>query len=301
MAAYPPFHKYVTRAYFVLFAVLVIVLPLYHSIKKKPSVNQIIIIYLMVGFSYLIYWLLVRMNCYGDRISPPPFSNARPAPQSTTNLSTGTSNSYPTFANYRFANFRERLRRIASNRSAREDEEDMYHDLRVSVVQVPPPTYGSALSSDEGLPPPYQLKVNENNENGTQLESVITSNGHQQSSQNHDNTNNIHLQVPSHTFSSLRRETIIPAAPSTTSLRLQSSSTNQRIQTFDVQQNSNNHFNNDIINDTNHINSGNEANIKHHHRVDYSSSGIDSEDFDNPGHTAHNNSEIPLLTDEEDE
>ncbi|CAG8569734.1 9835_t:CDS:2 [Ambispora gerdemannii] len=192
MAMYPPFHKYVTRTYFILFAVLVIVLPLNYSFKKKPSVNQIIIIYVLVGFSYLVYWvrligfggdeILVRTNCYGERINLPRSeygNSSRLDPtvlQSTTNISTGTSNSYPTFANYRFASIRDRLRRIASNRST-QDDEDAYNAMtQTSVVQVPPPTYGSALSSGEGLPPPYQFKTNEISENENQLESVIISN-----------------------------------------------------------------------------------------------------------------------------
>ncbi|CAI2176305.1 13099_t:CDS:2 [Funneliformis geosporum] len=145
MSRYPKFHKYVTRVYLVIICLLAISLPISYLIRKQPTLKDIIGVIIGVVMFYVIYWLIVRLNCYGSN-----------------------TNHHPTFANYRFGGLSDRLRRFGSSQSnnsiSTANDEEANYDLE-EALSPPPPNYNTALEG-AGLPPPYMndiIEVNAHN------------------------------------------------------------------------------------------------------------------------------------------
>nr|CAG8498677.1 11640_t:CDS:2 [Entrophospora candida] len=128
---YPKFHKYVTKGYLLLIGCLGVILPICYGINKQPNLTEILIIIAYVILSYVIYWLIVRLNCYGipiqkrNNLGGSIYSQHGQNNSSSTLSNNNNTIIYQTFANYRLN--------------------------------------GLTLEG-AGLPPPYMPKIEEDNE-----------------------------------------------------------------------------------------------------------------------------------------
>ncbi|RIA99560.1 hypothetical protein C1645_747123 [Glomus cerebriforme] len=186
MARYPGFHKHVNRIYVVIIIALSVGLPLLYLTIKQPSVKNIIAIIVCVIISYVIYWLIVRLNCYGTpntltaatlnnnneyphRIytQSPPRSDSSTSSRSSTN---GVNNHHPTFASYRLGGLTEIFRRFGGNNGTPNASDDEINEIE-GALRPPPPTYNIALEG-AGLPPPYmndQIEISTHNSELSQM------------------------------------------------------------------------------------------------------------------------------------
>ncbi|CAG8677581.1 11996_t:CDS:2, partial [Acaulospora morrowiae] len=180
---YPGFHKYVTRAYIVVVFMIMMGLLLTSFVDDDISISSVLMIGVFLVFAYVIYWVIVRLNCYGtplqrrrrgenNAVTIYSYGN-----RSSTSMRTSPSprDTYQTFANYRFGAFANRLRSISSfassitsqqrNNNNSEEEsrnddiaDDQYIGDMEQTLTTPPPTYTKTLQ-DVGLPPPYISKT----------------------------------------------------------------------------------------------------------------------------------------------
>ncbi|CAG8509383.1 2550_t:CDS:2 [Acaulospora colombiana] len=189
---YPKFHKYVTRVYIVV-AIMIITVMLASSFVDNDEFpkSTIITVAGFLVFAYLVYWAIVRLNCYG----PPNSQQHRRGDnnnqgmiysqgnRSSTSMRSSSSphETYQTYASYRFGAFSNRLRSFSSFASSQQrgndngEEEsrndndtidDQYMRDMEQVLSTPPPTYTKALQ-DAGSPPPYISKT-------SSLDGIIT-------------------------------------------------------------------------------------------------------------------------------
>ncbi|RGB34979.1 hypothetical protein C1646_700619 [Rhizophagus diaphanus] len=167
--SYPGFHKYVNRIYLGLICALAVGLPILQLTTKKPSLKTIIIIIVCVIISYIIYWLIVRLNCYGtpnitgiSDLNPNSIYIQSPRSNSSTSSSTngGSSNNvHPTFASYRLGGLTEIFRRYGGNNGIPNVNDDEINGEIEAALRPPPPAYSTALQG-AGLPPPYASSNN---------------------------------------------------------------------------------------------------------------------------------------------
>nr|CAG8525157.1 14247_t:CDS:2 [Entrophospora candida] len=113
---YPKFHKYVTKGYLLLIGCLGVILPICYGINKQPNLTEILIIIAYVILSYVIYWLIVRLNCYGipiqkrNNLGGSIYSQHGQNNSSSTLSNNNNTIIYQTFANYRLNGLVERIR-----------------------------------------------------------------------------------------------------------------------------------------------------------------------------------------------
>ncbi|CAB4424420.1 unnamed protein product [Rhizophagus irregularis] len=168
--SYPGFHKYVNRIYLGLICVLAVGLPILQLTTKQPSLKNIIIIIVCVIISYIVYWLIVRLNCYGtpnitgiSDLNPNSIYIQSPRSNSSTSSSTngGSSNNnvHPTFASYRLGGLTEIFRRYGGNNGIPNVNDDEINGEIEAALRPPPPAYSTALQG-AGLPPPYASSNN---------------------------------------------------------------------------------------------------------------------------------------------
>ncbi|CAH1756463.1 4760_t:CDS:2 [Entrophospora sp. SA101] len=113
---YPKFHKYVTKGYLLLIGCLGVILPICYEINEQPNLTEILIIIAYVILSYVIYWLIVRLNCYGipiqkrNNLGGSIYSQHGQNNSSSTLSNNNNTIIYQTFANYRLNGLVERIR-----------------------------------------------------------------------------------------------------------------------------------------------------------------------------------------------